>query len=118
MNETPLVTRAEVGRFVGALMTGRAHARPARELSQHLSCTDRRLRQLAHAANEIGILVCADNAGYYLPANREEVDETIGRLRSQSSEMTLRARRLEELANQRWPKPDASGLLFDMSPRA
>jgi MarR-like DNA-binding transcriptional regulator SgrR of sgrS sRNA len=118
MSEPAPVDRDEVARFIGALRTGRANARTARDLAAYLGCTDRRLRQLAHAANEMGILVCADNAGYFLPAARTEVDETIGRLRSQSAEMTTRARRLEELANQRWPKPGAAGLLFDMSPRA
>jgi len=80
---------------------GRAQAITARDLGAALALGpngDRALRALVHAANELGLLVVADNAGYFVPTSPAEVEEAIGRLRSQATEMLERARRIESLA--------------------
>lgn len=90
----------EVNRLIEVLAKsaqGRARALTARQLKDH-GFSDRELRALAHEAATAGVLVCADNAGYFLPASREEVAECIGRLRSQGQEMLARACTLERLA--------------------
>lgn len=89
--------------FVGALEHGRGNAQPAKVLGVRLGTTDRALRVLAHAATERGILICADNAGYFIPTSPDEVTVAIGRLRSQAFEMLTRAKTLERLARERWP---------------
>ena len=82
---------------------GRAQAITARDLGAALALGpngDRALRALVHAANELGLLVVADNTGYFVPASPSEVEEAIGRLRSQATEMLERAKRIENLARQ------------------
>lgn len=101
-------------RFVAHLQShavGRAQAWTAKQLSAALDVSDRALRELAHEATEAGILVCADNAGYFVPATSTEVEETVGRLRSQAHEMLTRATTLAKLADARFA-PKAAGL-FD-----
>jgi len=81
---------------------GRANAITARDLSAELTLGpngDRALRALVHAANDLNLLVVADNAGYFVPASPAEVQEAIGRLRSQATEMLERAKRIESLAS-------------------
>ncbi len=101
-------------RFVAHLQShavGRAQAWTAKQLSAALDVSDRALRELAHEATEAGVLVCADNAGYFVPATSTEVEETVGRLRSQAHEMLARAGALAKLAHERFaPKPAS---LFD-----
>lgn len=111
----------DVGEFVAYLTQaarGRGEAKRARELTGRLGFRDRYLRSLAHEANRAGILVCADNAGYYIPADEAEVGETVGRLRSQAFEMLTRAALLERLAGGRFRKPRAPRApdLFDGIP--
>ncbi len=82
---------------------GQANALTARDLAAALDLGrhgDRRLRQLVHAANDAGLLVVADNGGYFIPSSPGEVDEAVGRLRSQAAQMMDRARRIENLAMQ------------------
>lgn len=105
---------ADCARFVAYLQgcaVGRAHARTAKQLGAVLDVSDRALRELAHEATEAGVLVCADNAGYFVPASPTEVDETVGRLRSQAHEMLSRAQALAKLADARFAPRAAS--LFD-----
>lgn len=90
---------------------GRANAIPARDLRYllHLGPSgDRVLRYLAHEANEQGILVCADNSGYFIPTSPADVEETIRRLHSQGEKMIRRARRLEALAARFFADPPAA----------
>jgi hypothetical protein len=87
--------------FLTEHANGQAHAMTARDLAAELmlgKSGDRRLRQLVHAANEAGLLVVADNAGYFIPLFPSEVDEAVGRLRSQAAEMMERARLIESLS--------------------
>ncbi len=97
---------------------GRTEARTAREINAALGFRDRYLRALAHSANAAGILVCADNSGYFVPIDSAEVAQTIGRLRSQAFEMLSRATLLERLAGVsfRKPKPARAPDLFDGVP--
>ena len=91
--------------FLEERARGKANALPARDLSAYLMLGkngDRRLRQLVHAANDAGMLVVADNGGYFLPTEPSEVDEAVARLRSQAAEMMERARRIECLASQKF----------------
>lgn len=100
--------------FVAYLQThahGKANARTAKALATALDLGDRELRVLAHEATESGVLVCADNAGYFVPATAVEVEETVGRLRSQAHEMLGRASTLAKLASERFAPKAAS--LFD-----
>lgn len=81
---------------------GRENAKTAREIGDALELGkhfDRLLRAFKHAANESGLLICADNTGYFIPANRDEASESIGRIRSQGAEMLALARTLEHLAD-------------------
>ena len=104
----------ECARFVAHLQAhavGRARALTAKHLGVALDVSDRALRELAHEATEAGVLICAANAGYFVPATSTEVDETVGRLRSQAHEMLSRASTLARLAHDRFmPKPTS---LFD-----
>lgn len=105
---------AECARFVAHLQAhavGRARALTAKHLGAALDVSDRALRELAHEATDAGVLICADNAGYFVPATPAEVDETVGRLRSQAHEMLSRATTLAKLADARFA-PKAAGL-FD-----
>lgn len=86
-----------VARFVEALAFGRTRARRGKVLAEALGVSDRAVRSLAHDATKAGVLVCADNAGYYV-GTPEEVRETVHRLRSQAFEMLSRASQLERAA--------------------
>ena len=98
----------QVKEFVAYLSrhaNGRSNALTARNLTAALKLGangDRYLRALVHAANDAGHLVVADNCGYFMPAEPSEVDEAIGRLRSQAAEMMERARRIESLSTQKF----------------
>lgn len=81
---------------------GRRRALTARAIRARLGYADRYLRLLAHEATARGLLICADNAGYFVPASEAEVREAVGRLRSQASEMLARAEALERLARERF----------------
>lgn len=81
--------------------SGHKQALPARQLISALGLGrngDRELRALAHRAADLGLLICADNAGYFIPADPDEVKSMVARLRSQAAEMNERARRIETLA--------------------
>lgn len=98
--------QAEVDKFsdfIHANAHGKANAIPARILAQRLDLGpngDRKLRALVHAANEKGLLILADNVGYFEPATPEECDESVGRIESQAFEMLERARRIKALVTQ------------------
>lgn len=103
----PIVAHEDrVSALVRRLPRGRDHAVTAKALSVD-GFSDRELRALIHEATERGVLVCADNAGYFVPTSRAEVDECVRRLKSQGQEMLARAMRLEKLAHR-----DFSGRLF------
>ena len=105
-DNSPTVTDQQVQDFYAYLKahaTGREHALPARALIAPLrlgSNGDRLLRALAHRATEMNLLVCADNSGYFVPLQATEVEEMVGRLRSQAQQMNERARRIESLSAQ------------------
>jgi hypothetical protein len=102
MKPTPPAT-TDVERFYHFVHThahGKANAITARNLGEALSLGasgDRKLRALVHAANESGLLIVADDSGYFEPDTPEECDESVGRLKSQAAEMLERARRIEAL---------------------
>jgi hypothetical protein len=81
---------------------GKACAKTARAIvrSPMLGFDARELRALAHRAIEMGILICADNDGYFVPTKLVEVDANVGRLRVQGIEMMTRAKALDALARQ------------------
>ena len=85
--------------FFDHLPFGRANAVTARQLAARYGISDRDARALADAAADAGLLVCADNHGYFRPATAAEVDETIGRLASQAARMSRRARIIRALAD-------------------
>lgn len=101
-------------RFVEALGRGRSRARVAKALAAVLGFNDRLCRRLAHEAATRGVLICADDAGYYRPASRDEVDETVRRLRAQAFEMLSRAGALNRLADREFGKRDHAAA--DQSP--
>lgn len=95
---------------------GVAQAKRATAIKRELGYDDRYVRLLAKTALEHGHLVCTGNAGYFVPANRVECQETIGRLRSQAFEMLDRAKRLEREADDHFdsepePRPSRTPLL-------
>lgn len=102
---SPHVTDQQVNDFYAHLANvaaGRPNAIPARLLVATLRLGangDRVLRALAHRATELGLLLCADNSGYFVPNAPAEVEEMVGRLRSQAAEMNQRAARIESLAS-------------------
>lgn len=99
----PAPNPADVDRFYQFIHLhahGKANAITARVLAQSLGLGDngdRKLRALVHAANESGLLIVADDHGYFEPDTPEECDESVGRLMSQAAEMIERARRIEAL---------------------
>lgn len=97
---------ADVRTFVETLRQGargRKRAIKASELArqvfgaEHAHGKDRRLRALAHAATVNGIPIASGNAGYFFATAPEELDEVIGRLRSQAMRELERVRKLESL---------------------
>ncbi len=116
MGDGPRPHKVQVDEFLACLRTharGRVNAKKARwlagELGLGLKNGDRVCRALAHKAVELGTLVCADDSGYFIPLNFDEVRETTGRLRSQGVVMIERATATETLAaatfNHAIPKP-------------
>lgn len=101
--------------YLTAAARGKAEAKTARALRDRLGFRDRYLRILVHEANVAGVLICADNAGYYIPQAAADVAETVHRLRSQAFEMLTRAKLLEKLAGERFraPRPPRAPDLFD-----
>lgn len=93
--------------------SGQSNAKTARQLVRLLNLGrngDRRLRQLANAATESGMLVCTGNAGYWLPATEQEAEETIGRLHSQGIKMLERARELRVLVSRQFATGQQIGM--------
>lgn len=82
---------------------GRAHAKTARAL-RDMGCesNDRDLRTLREQAIAEGLLICADDSGYFVPATADEVGATVGRALSQAVKMIRSARRTERLARARF----------------
>lgn len=93
--------------------SGQSNAKTARQLVRMMALGrngDRRLRLLANAATESGLLVCTGNAGYWLPATEQEAEETIGRLNSQGLRMLERARELRALVARQFTTGNQIGL--------
>lgn len=95
----------QVAAFIDVLGShrGKARAIVARDLAIELNLTSdhapRILRALSHAATEQGEPVCAGDAGYWLAASPEELDQFANRIQSQATEMFDRSRRLRSLAD-------------------
>lgn len=53
------------------LLTGKSNAISARELAAKIGVSDRVLRDIRVK----GIVICSSSAGYYLPANKDEIRE-------------------------------------------
>jgi hypothetical protein len=98
--------------------SGRGNALRARAINARLGYNERTCRALVQEANRAGVLVAADNVGYFIPATAEEVDQAIGRLRSQAFEMLSRAHTLARLAATKFNRPAPKKLqemtLFDL----
>ena len=88
--------------YLNRMRCGRANAILARDLKRALGFSDRYCRTLAHEANNLGHLIIADNAGYFMPSSPAEIDECVGRLRSQGHKMLERANRIEKLARRKF----------------
>lgn len=113
--------KADILAFVETLRgaaRGRKRAIPARKLAtlvfgiEHAGGKDRKLRALAHAATDLGHPIGTGNAGYWYCASAEELNETIGRIRSQAMRELARVRKLEGLRDQLQRERD--GQVFDV----
>lgn len=70
------------------LPVGKKNAINAARLREKIGVkSERELRQCVEAARLSGQLICSGNAGYYIPATREEVREYINRIEAQASSM-------------------------------
>lgn len=100
---------ADVLAFVEALRGGARGAKRAiraRKLAplvfgrEHVAGADRKLRALAHGATALGHPIASGNSGYFYATTPDELDEVIGRLRSQAMRELERVRKLESLRDQ------------------
>ena len=57
------------------LPTGKSNAISARELAAKIGVSDRVLRDIVTEDRVKGIVICSSSAGYYLPANKDEIRE-------------------------------------------
>jgi len=99
------ITPQDVQRFTDLIKRearGRNNALYAYDLKKRLGFSPRTCRALANEANRLGTLIVGTNAGYFIPANRAEADESIGRLRSQGQKMSERAEQQENLAREKF----------------
>ena len=117
MTKAPKTNPDEVRAFHAYLALhaqGRANAKTARQVANGMRLpplnADRRLRAWAHAAADQGLLIVADNSGYFLPGDATEIAEAVGRLRAQGNQMLDRARRIEALADRQLRARQASFL--------
>lgn len=55
------------------LPTGKSNAISARELAAKIGMSDRVLRDIVTEDRVKGIVICSSSAGYYLPANKDEI---------------------------------------------
>lgn len=103
---------SEVQRFAAVVPVGRANALTAAELCRRLGYVDaqgepteshkRRLRLLARHAVDAEILVCGDDAGYFIPATADEPAEMIARFESQMALMGERLRKVRALIDRQF----------------
>jgi hypothetical protein len=112
--------RADILAFVETLRgsaRGRRKAITARALAPLVFGNDgaagaaRKFRALAHAATALGHPIGSGNGGYWYCATPNELDETIGRLRSEALHMLVRVSKLEALRDQLQRERD--GQVFD-----
>lgn len=93
--EANAITRAEIQRRFPEV---------ARQLHVSLAGLDRKLRRVAHEANELFIPVCASDRGYFYAERPSDFDPLIGRIGSQIRLEEARLARLramrERMANQ------------------
>ena len=109
----PFPSDDDVDRFLATVPRGRSCALTGRELAAALGLADgegdllphwdRRIRALREAAINAGALICADDNGYFIPANREETDHSLGRRRKQIYTTLASLRAEEALINRRFP---------------
>ena len=74
--------------FAEYLPVGKENAISAERLRARIGVkNDREVRQCVGAARLSGQLICSGNAGYYIPATREEVREYVNRIEAQARSM-------------------------------
>ena len=61
------------------LPTGKSNAISARELAAKIGVSDWVLRDIVTEDRVKGIVICSSSAGYYLPANKDEIREFYGK---------------------------------------
>ena len=69
------------------LMRGKKNGTSAPRLADMLGTTTRRVSYIVEAARREGELICSGKSGYYLPASREELEETYRNMRARSLSM-------------------------------
>ena len=93
-------TTSAAGRQTGIsslLMHGADHAIPLRHLKELTGLSDRDLRRRIQRERLSGIPILADNSsGYYLPADRTELDMFVRSMWSRSREIAAVAAAVEE----------------------
>ena len=57
------------------LPTGKRNAISVRELAAKIGVSERVLRDIVTEGRVKGIVICSSSAGYYLPANKDEIRE-------------------------------------------
>jgi len=130
-NRAPHVTGDEVQEFIAAVPHGRSNAVTGRTLAARLGLTkpdgelvndyDRFIRARREAAIlEYGVLVSADDCGYFIPDSR---DEALPSIRRKWKQVTTSARNIkaeQTLLDQRYPvnggrpEPDADAAFYDL----
>lgn len=70
--------------FAAALARGKENAVNAPDLARKLDISRRQVSRAAHEARKAGFLVASCNHGYYIPKNREELQEFYSRSRRQA----------------------------------
>lgn len=110
-------------RYLQRYAHGESHAITAVELCPALGIKAtaqgrRHLRAAAHWAIEHGHLVCAGQAGYFVPASEHEARGTAARLRSEAIELRERADATVRLAERTFAHLYAPQSLFDVDVRS
>lgn len=104
--------RARIDEFYARVPVGKAAAKSAAQLAAELGLAasqaqatesaKRTIRLLADQAVDAGLLLVADNAGYFVPAEYAEMEEAMARMASQEALMAERRRRVQALADARF----------------
>ncbi len=87
------------------LKRGKDNGISASRLAEFLGTSTRGVGSMIEAARRAGELICSGSTGYYLPANRAELEETYLNMRKRSLSMLYTMKKTRE-ALKSWTDPE------------